>query len=468
MAPVAAVADRGTPGGAVRRGAHHAILLGVAGALAVTSPSGAQQRSGTGPDSVAAHFVDLLARQEFGLAFQAMDERMRSAAPESKLREIWSGLLSQVGPFQRRTDIRVSRASGYDVVLVTTVFERATLDTKVAIDSSHRVGGLFFLPKAAPAAPEAADAGGTGLEEREVKVGVRDWPLSGTLTLPPGSNRVPLVVLVHGSGPQDRNETIGPNTPFRDLARGLAARGVAVLRYDKRTLVYGERIAMEGSSTLTVEQEVLADALAAADSARHWDRIDPARIFVLGHSLGGYLVPRLVERDHRLAGAIILAGSTRHLEDIVLEQLDYLAAQDGGSDKTGAAQGEMLRSQARQIKALTEADIDSKIYLIGAPPAYWLDLRSYDPIKTAASLATPLLILQGGRDYQVTAADFQRWQLLSSRQGVTLKHYPPLNHLFMAGSGPSTPAEYQAPGHVDGQVIADIADWVTRLGAPRP
>jgi dienelactone hydrolase len=435
--------------------------------LAVTTPGGAQQLAVTAPDSIAGHFVDLLAREAFGSAADAMNEAMRAAAPEAKLREIWSGLLSQVGPYQRRAEIRVTRSSGYDVVLVTTVFERATLDLKVAIDSNHRVGGLFFVPK--PAVGSApADSGKTSLEEREVTVGAKGWPLSGTLTLPPGSGRVPLVVLVHGSGPHDRNETIGPNAPFRDLARGLAARGVAVLRYEKRTLVYAERMTVEGAATLTVEQEVLADALAAADSGRHWDRIDPDRIYFVGHSLGGYLVPRLAERDHHLAGAVILAGSTRHLEDIVLDQLDYLAAQDGGGDKTGAAQREMLRSQARQIQTLTEADRGAKIYLIGAPPAYWLDLRRYDPVATAAGLSTPFLILQGGRDYQVTGADFSRWQQLAGRPGVTLKQYPALNHLFIAGSGPSTPAEYQTPGHVDEQVIADIADWITRRGAPRP
>jgi dipeptidyl aminopeptidase/acylaminoacyl peptidase len=299
-------------------------------------------------------------------------------------------------------------------------------------------------------------------------VGAHGWPLKGTLTLPKGGGRFPLVVLVHGSGPHDRDETIGPNTPFKDLAYGLAERGVAVLRYDKRTLSYGQRIATELMAGFTVDQETVADALAAVDSARHLDRIDPAQIYVAGHSLGGYLVPRIVAGDHRLAGAITLAGSTRHLEDMVLEQLDYLASQEGGDDKSGAAQREMLRNQAQQIKSLTLADSAKKTILIGAPPNYWLDLRDYDPVKLAASQSTPLLILQGGRDYQVTAADLARWQQIAGRKGVTIKQYPPLNHLFIAGTGPSTPAEYQRPGHVDEAVIADIAGWIIRPGAPRP
>jgi dienelactone hydrolase len=451
---------------AVRIRSRHALLLSLTGTLMMTTSGGAQQRPDTTPDSVAAHFVDLLAREAFSPAVEAMDERMRAAAPEPKLREIWAGLLGQVGAFRHRADIRVTHSGGYDVVLVTAVFERATIDVKVAVDTAHRVGGLFFVPVAPPPAP--AGPLPEGLTELEVTVGAHGWPLKGTLTLPKGGGRFPLVVLVHGSGPHDRDETIGPNTPFKDLAYGLAERGVAVLRYDKRTLSYGQRIATELMAGFTVDQETVADALAAVDSARHLDRIDPAQIYVAGHSLGGYLVPRIVAGDHRLAGAITLAGSTRHLEDMVLEQLDYLASQEGGDDKSGAAQREMLRNQAQQIKSLTLADSAKKTILIGAPPNYWLDLRDYDPVKLAASQSTPLLILQGGRDYQVTAADLARWQQIAGRKGVTIKQYPPLNHLFIAGTGPSTPAEYQRPGHVDAGVIADIAGWIIRPGAPRP
>ncbi|MEP6474505.1 MAG: alpha/beta fold hydrolase [Gemmatimonadota bacterium] len=428
----------------------------------------AQQRPAS-PDSVAAHLVDLLAARRFPEAIAAMDDRMRAALPGAKLEEIWTTLEGQIGSYQHRGETHSVKSGDYTVVLVNATFAKSALNLKISIDSVGRVGGLFFVP-AGPPAPASTGSSTlpSGVTELAVVVGARGWPLPGLLTLPAGNLKVPLVVLVHGSGPQDRDETIGGSKPFRDLAYGLAERGVAVLRYDKRTLVYSERMAVEGSGSLTVEQEVVADALAAIDSARHHPRIDPDRIYLAGHSLGGYLVPRIVSCDRRLAGAVILAGSTRHLEDIVLEQLDYLASQQGGSDKTDAAQREMLRNQAHKIKTLTEQDRSTAMFLIGAPPAYWLDLRSYDPVKTAESLTAPLLILQGGRDYQVTAADFAGWQTLARRPSVTLKQYPSLNHLFVTGSGPSVPAEYEREGHVDQGVIGDIADWITRRGAPRP
>ncbi len=445
------------------------IILTLLSTSLMTLSSASAQQGPASPDSVANHFVDLLAARRFLDAIAAMDDRMRAALPGAKLEEIWTTLEGQIGSYQHRGKTHSVKSGDYTVVLVNATFAKSALNLKISIDSADRVGGLFFVPVAPPApASTGSSALPSGVTEQAVEVGAKGWPLPGLLTLPAGSGRVPLVVLVHGSGPQDRDETIGGSKPFRDLAYGLAERGVAVLRYDKRTLVYSERMAVEGSGSLTVEQEVVADALAAIDSARHNPRIAADRIYLVGHSLGGYLVPRIVSRDHRLAGAVILAGSTRHLEDILLEQLDYLASQQGGSDKTDAAQREMLRTQARRIKTLTEQDRSAAMYLIGAPPAYWLDLRSYDPVKSAESLAAPLLILQGGRDYQVTAADFAGWQTLARRPSVTLKQYPSLNHLFVTGSGPSGPAEYEREGQVDQQVIGDIADWITRPGAPRP
>lgn len=434
--------------------------------LSLSIPMSAQQVPQGASDSVATRFLDLLVQKKFADAEAMMTETMVSALPLAKLDEMWATLQTQAGAYVSRGAVRSHRSGQYDVVVIAATFAEAPLDVKVSVDAGGKVAGLFFAPPAA--APASSPATPADVLEKEIVVGAQGWPLPGTLTLPPGTDRVPLVILVAGSGPQDRNETIGPNAPLRDLAVGLARHGIGVLRYDKRTMVFAQRMVTESGKSLTVEQEVVADVLAAIDSARHMARIDPARIYLAGHSLGGYLVPRILTRDRQLAGAVVLAGSTRHLEDLVLEQLDYLAAQQAGGDKGDAAQREMLRGQAVKIKALTDKDRDTGGYLIGAPPAYWLDLRVYDPVNVAASLNTPMLILQGNRDYQVTAADFARWQTLSGKANVTLKQYPSLNHLFMTGTGPSTPAEYAKAGQVAPEVIDDIAGWINRRGSPRP
>jgi dipeptidyl aminopeptidase/acylaminoacyl peptidase len=293
-------------------------------------------------------------------------------------------------------------------------------------------------------------------EEREVTIGAGEWQLPGTLTLPEGAGPFPAVVLVHGSGPNDRDETIGPNKPFKDLAWGLASQGIAVLRYDKRTKVYGEQIA--ALTVFTANQETVDDAALAVDLLRQTSNIDAQRVFVLAHSLGGYLAPRIAQANASLAGLIIVAGLTRPPEDAMLEQYQYIAALD--KDAVPASTLAELAAQVQAIKALQPGD-ESEPPILGAQTAYWLDLKDYRPADVARSIARPMLILQGERDYQVTLADFKNWQdALSGRSDVQFKTYADLNHLLLSGSGKSTPQEYQQAGSVAAAVISDIAAWV--------
>jgi dienelactone hydrolase len=113
------------------------------------------------------------------------------------------------------------------------------------------------------------------------------------------------VALVHGSGPNDRDETVGGTKVFKDLAEGLASRGIVVLRYEKRTKQYGARMA--NMPRYTVQDEAVDDAAKAAAMLQTQPQVDPRRVFVLGHSLGGYIAPRIAEEEGKLAGLILLA-----------------------------------------------------------------------------------------------------------------------------------------------------------------
>ena len=113
------------------------------------------------------------------------------------------------------------------------------------------------------------------------------------------------------------------------------------------------------------------------------------------------------------------------------------------------------------MRQLTATDASPTTPVLGAPPAYWLDLRNHDSLVTAQKLTRPLLILQGGRDYQDTPDGFRHWQTaLGTQTNVTFKLYPSLNHLFITGKGKSTPDEYNEPGHVAEPVVTDIATWI--------
>lgn len=405
-------------------------------------------------------FVELLVKKDFATASATFDDTMKAALPEPKLQETWNAVLAQVGPFKQVVKTGTEKRGAYTIIVVTSDFQNSTLDIKVVFDQSKRVAGLFFAPATnvdyAPPAYVKSDS----FREKELTLGTNEWALPATLTIPAGpGGPFPAVVLVHGSGPNDRDETIGPNKPFRDLAWGFASKGVAVLRYEKRTKQHGPKLA--SIRNFTVKDEVLDDALAAVELLRKTEGIDSNRIFVLGHSLGGMLVPRIGRLDPRLAGLIALAGATRPLEDVIPEQLAYIFSLDSSVTPEEQKQLDQAKEQAAKVKALKPEDANSATVLFAAPVLYWLDLRGYNPPETAKELKQPLLILQGERDYQVTMEDFKRWKTaLANKTNVTFKSYPSLNHLFIAGTGRSTPSEYEQAGHVDEHVIEDIAAWI--------
>ncbi len=414
------------------------------------------------PAEVAVKFLDQLAAGNYQAATVAFADPMKAAAPPEKLAEIWTALQSQFGPYKKRIGIRTEKKGLYNVVVATTEFERGTVDLNVGIDDAGHVAGFFIVP---PSAPQASAeytppsyVSQSAFREREVTVGSSEWALSGTLAVPVGPGPFPAVVLVHGSGPNDRDETVAAAKPFRDLAWGLASRGIAVLRYEKRTRQHGAKVGAVPNFTL--QQETVEDAVAAAALLRGTEGIDPARVYVLGHSLGAMAVPRIGGQDPKIAGFIVMAGAARPLEDMILEQVTYVAGLDGTVTGEETKQIEGLRQEVAKVKALQPGATGS---VLGAPASYWLDLRGYNPPEAAKALHRPMLVLQGERDYQVTPDHFEAWKkALEGRKDVTFKSYPGLNHLFIEGEGKSSPVEYQKPGHVMEAVVADVAGWIKR------
>jgi dienelactone hydrolase len=409
-------------------------------------------------------FINQVVEGDFTGACRLFDRDMVQAFPQAKLKEAWLQIIDQVGPFHEISNCQAVERQGYWVVTVSCQFEKTPVDFRVSFDQSGQIAGLNYqpVPATSPYNPPAyvhPDA----FQEVEVTVGSGEWALPGTLSLPDGTGPFPGLVLVHGSGPQDRDETIGPNKPFRDLAWGLASQGVAVLRYEKRTKVHAGQITPEMAARMTVQEEVIDDALSAVRLLRRTPGIDPGNVYLLGHSLGAMLAPRIGQQDPSITGLIVMAGPTRPLEDAILDQYTYLHSLAGTMTDGQKAELDQLKAKVARVKDPNLSGlVPAKDLPLAIPPAYWLALRGYQPAEIARSLAMRIFILQGGRDYQVTATgDFPAWQkALGKKSNATLKLYPRLIHLFIEGEGPSTPQEYLVEGHVNEAVVQDIARWI--------
>lgn len=407
--------------------------------------------------------VEALVAQDFAKVRGQFSAVMKTQLAEEQLKETWSKLLSQTGPFKRQLGAAAGNQGPVELVIVRCEFEKALIDIQIASTASGEITGLSIRPAQLPVAEYTMPSYAVPAKytEVDVTVGGGEWALPGTLTLPVGTGKVPAVVLVHGSGPNDRDETSGAVRPFKDLALGLASRGIAVLRYEKRTRQYTAKMAVLRG--LTVKDEVIDDALAAVAVLRGQPRVDATKIFVLGHSLGGFLIPRIAAGDARVAGYIVMAGNTRPITQAALDQMRYLANYDGTIAPAEQAQIDGAIKLKQQVEALTAQDAATKTELLaGAPASYWVDLKAYAPTTAAKGITKPMLFLQGERDYQVTMTDdFATWKTaLSAKRNATFKSYPGLNHLFVMGTAKSSPQEYMQPGHVAEDVIRDIAAWI--------
>ncbi|MFT3710558.1 MAG: alpha/beta fold hydrolase [Archangium sp.] len=282
------------------------------------------------PESRARDVVADLSARAFERVVKKFDAQMAGALPPDKLSGVWDGVIAQAGAFKTIRELKLEKKDTYDVAVMRVQFEKADLIMTLAMNAQGQVAGMFFKPAGPlvqwsppPYAPKP-DA----MTETEVTVGSK-FKLPGNLVVPAGTGPFPAVIFVHGSGPNDRDESTGPNKLFKDLALGLASKGIASLRYDKRTLVApGE---FKPSSSYTVKEESLDDVHEALSLLATNPKINAKKIFVVGHSLGGTLAPRLAADDGRVAGIISLAGATRPMDVLVREQIEnHLSGKRGG------------------------------------------------------------------------------------------------------------------------------------------
>ena len=401
------------------------------------------------------HVVELAMNGRFDEIRDMFAPPLRVMVSADSLKAAWQaetdqhGQVTKVGtPTQEQDGVRIP-----------VTFEHGEMTVIVSATDKGELTGIRLAPTITEQWEPPPYAMPTEFDEQEVLLGSGPLAAAGTLSMPRQPRPCPAVVLLAGSGPLDRDETIGRNKPFKDLAWGLASQGIAVLRFDKVTHAHPDLVVPNREFTAT--DEYVPDAQAAVQLLLSQEFVDPKRIFVLGHSLGGTVAPRVAAAEPAVAGMIIMAGGTQPLHWAAVRQMSYLASQGPDPDSAKPVI-ETMTALARMVDSpdLSPSTPDSELPF-NVPAQYWLDLRGYRPGALAATVAKPTLILQGARDYQVTVADdLPEWQ--TDYPAAEVRIYEDDNHMFLSGKGPSTPAEYERVQHVDPAVIKDIATWLVR------
>jgi uncharacterized protein len=414
--------------------------------------------------SQGAHIVQELAAAAYGTVEDSFDTRMAKELPQKDLTKQWEALVAQSGRFVKVKATSVTgELGGYHVVLMTCAFQRVpNNNVLVTFNSDGRIVGLYFGPQPTEVADQWITPNYALVKDfREVQIENGPWHLPGTITLPNGVGPFPAVVLVPGSPPLDQDATMGPNKIFKDLAWGLASRGIAVLRYTKRTHAFGAGLGGGALSSFTLSEELGDDARAAVSVIASRSDIDHRQIYLLGHSMGGVAVPPIAADDPRIAGIVVMGTPAGDLLTVLIKRSEDGAAQ-------GGEQGKQASQMIPVLKKLRDGGYapGEIVDLFGqrSPAEYWAGVRKSEPGLITAQLKVPVLVLVAGRDAEALPDAFESWkETLAGHKNATLKFYPDLFHLFLPSTGTQkadTPEDWSRPGHVTPEVVNDIASWV--------
>ncbi len=391
-----------------------------------------------------------MSKGEFKETHDAFSSILKPQLPETTLKQAWDTTIADMGKYKDIREVTEAASGDKTVIYVVLDYDNSGIQILFSYNSSKKLDGLWISYVPYEEAVVSDDFSDTAISFGDSKN-----PIKGILTLPKNVKKPPVVILVHGSGNHDADETIGINRPFRDLAYGFASHGIAVIRYNEST-------ATQTKQAFTIEDDSLNDAAQAIKHAQSCGKIDTERIYVAGHSLGGMMAPKIAADNKEVDGIICLAGSPRKLEDIVKDQNRILLEADKSISKAmlniHMAQVNVAVEKIRNLKeGSTEA-------ILGYPASYWYSLNRIDIPAIAQSLDIPIYIAQGSEDFQVYAdIDYAAWQeLLKDKENVTFKLYDNLNHLFMASNGRMDVTEYNIKGKVSQQVIDDIAKWILK------
>lgn len=400
-------------------------------------------------EEIAVEYFEEMKNGEFENVEAAYTDEVAAALAKGKLEEAFAQVIgeSAVGEIY---ESRAEESGEYIVVTIHAILDKRSLICTLVFDENEKIAGINLNYGELPTETEETVA----YTEEAIEVG--EYELAGVLTIPKNVENPKIAVLIQGSGSTGMDCVIGQagNAVFRDIAHGLAERGVAVIRFDKRYYSYPE-LASDG---LTIFNESIDDVNSAIKMASEDGRF--GEIYIIGHSQGGMIAPYISESNENVAGFIALAGTPRHLEDVILDQnVDALKAANYSEEDIETA----LKSVKEDISKIKNLKGDEEgMTLITIDSGYWYSLNQTTGEDIASSFDCRALIMQGDKDFQVNSEkDFGLWkELLADKENVEFKLYEGLNHLFMPSDGTMNITEYDKAANVDDSVIADMADWI--------
>ncbi len=407
--------------------------------------------------------VRLFVEAKYDSLYAKFDENMAKQFTTETLEVIWNKLENNYGKFEMIKSAQLLPNDKMWMVDLTIGFINQDVSGKITYDSTNNIAGIFFTQANKKSdfykIPNYADT--SLFYEQNISFGDSQWELEGTLTIPKNViGNAPLVILVQGFGSHDRDLTLGKNKIFKDIAWGLASKGIAVFRYDKRTFTYQNKVAKQ--IDLDFDDVIVDDVLAAINKLHASGLVNNKKIYVAGHSLGGYLLPRVIKNSDKLAGAIFLAPLGRNIAEVMLDQYKYFANMDGKIDD----------NEAKSIKAFTTQVNNSKIALqndrilpkdlpFGLPGSFWKYLDNYKLEEFAKDVNIPTLFLQGKNDFQVTEKDWKIWEsIFSNKKDCTMMKLDNLDHIFHNSLANPTPQDYLKYNHVDKTLVDAIFNWL--------
>ncbi len=433
--------------------------------------------------------IGLLNKGEYFQVTSNFDSTMKKAAPESRLRAIWTSLIKQTGKLQEELSDTSFDFNGYNIVIVTCQFVKSKLDVKVVFDRGSRIAGLFFAPHVEPAKEEGSGGSspsdslrGAPYISKDVtfKNSEANVTLGGTLTLPNSIGRFPAVLLIAGSGPNTRNETIAGHKIFLAIADYLTRHGIAVLRYDKRGV--GQSTGNYGAATTLA---FASDALAGVEYLKTVKQVDPKEIGLVGHSEGAEIAPIVADRSKSVAFIVMLGGPGVPGYKIVMSQVALIDKASGvkkssldsalalerriltivRTEKDSARAALKLRDILEKENKEQAAAANASVSELLSP--WYREFVSYDPRPALEKVKCPVLALWGSKDLQVPPAENMPAVRKALRKGgnrnFKLVEMKGLNHLFQTAKTGS-PLEYgMIKEAISPRALSTVTKWILKV-----